>query len=117
MDIVINTQSVRYSQKYSIRFLYSLVLSQFPNELIGFCRIALTKDRPLSRLDIAKAISTLSLLSKVIPVLIVNQCKNRTAYRNPGITFVSCFFQGIFIKPDLLGLLSICMLLADCTLR
>lgn len=93
MDIVIYTQSVRYSQKYSVRFLYSLVLSQFLNQLIGFCRIALTKDRPLSRLNIAKAITALSLLSKIIPVLIVNQCKNRAAYRNPGLTFVSCFFQ------------------------
>jgi hypothetical protein len=104
MDIVINSQSVWYGQKQSIRFLYRFVLSQFFDELIGFSCIALSEDRPSISFYVTKAIGSFSL-PKVISVLLINQCKNGAAYRNPWFTLVPGFFPGFLIQPDLFCLL------------
>ena len=105
MDIVINTQSVRYGQEQRIRFLYRFVPGQFFDKLLGVGRIGLSEDRPLISFDVTKAICHFSLLSKVLSVLFSYQCKNGAAYRNPWFPLGSGLFPCFFLAPDLFRLL------------
>src|ERR1700754_3877709 len=105
MYVIINAQRIWYCQKQGVCFLDSLVLGQFFNELIRFGGITFAEDRAFISFDITKTISPFSLLSKVIPVLIRYQCKNRTAHRNPGLPLMPGLFPGLFVQPDLFGLL------------
>ena len=59
MDIVINTQSVRYGQEQHIRFLYRFVPGQFFDKLLGVGRIGLSEDRPLISFDVTASRNSL----------------------------------------------------------
>ena len=97
MNIIINAQSVWYGQEQRICFLYRFVLRQFFDKLIGFGCIAFAEDCPFISFDVAKAISPFALLTKVKPILVVYQCKNRAAYRYPCFALVPGIFPGFFI--------------------
>ena len=70
MDVVINTQGVRYGGEQGIRFLYRFIQGQFFDEMIGFGCIALSKHCPFISLDVTKAVGAFSLLPEIIPVLV-----------------------------------------------
>ena len=105
MDIIINAQCIWYGQEQRIRFLYRFIPCQFFDELIRFGQIAPAEDRAFICFNVTKAISSFSLLSKVIPVLLSYQCKNGAAYRNSRLSSVPGIFPGFFIRPDLFRLL------------
>src|SRR5690606_41773348 len=63
------------------------------------------KDRALVGLYHADLINAVCFMTKIVPVLIANDCKYRAAYRDAGFSCMTGLFPGLFIQADLFGLL------------
>lgn len=107
MDVVVHDELIGDRQKQRVSFGNRLILLELLNELVRFCSIIPTKDRPCRPAEEAKMIALLITVSKIGATPLVNQRKDTTTDRDSRLACMDSLLSGIAERSDLSGLLDV----------
>src|SRR5690606_9747438 len=84
--VIIHTEGIGNGEQNGVGFPDGFVFGQLLYQLIGLGGIASAKYSPTVGFQYPNLIGSFCLVAKIVAILIVYQCKNRTTYRHPGFT-------------------------------